>query len=97
MASSKKRSRSRKRSTSSSNPRSYSNHYKNSPLEKSVPKPVAAETPVKAEPKSSKTSSKETVEVDWAGEYGYVMKDLGQLAIVSVSLFVLMLVAGYLI
>ena len=36
-------------------------------------------------------------EIDWKTEYAYVFHDLRQLGIVSVSIFVLLMIAGWLI
>ena len=87
MATSKKKKKSKKRSASSAPARSQ-------PSVSAAPS--VPDTPVKSAP-VTETSATDEPAIDYEREYSYVSRDLRQLAIVSVSLFVIMLAIGFFI
>ncbi|GIV77051.1 MAG: hypothetical protein KatS3mg050_1445 [Litorilinea sp.] len=95
MATSKRRGR--KRSVSTARPRSYSQYYQKSEKRGDVPAtPTPTPTPA-ATVDTAKRLEKGSETVNWAEEYRFVARDLRELLIVSVVLFVAMLGVGYLL
>ena len=90
MATSKRRGR--KKGASSAAPRSYSELYRGA-SGSAAGSEQADPTAVDARPATGPAPD----DVDWVEEYSYVRKDLRQLAAVSLSLFALMLVIGFLL
>ena len=88
MASNKKRGQ--KSKVKGSAPRSYSDLYKDGGTAdgKSVEKAAGA---------GAVEASANADVINWSTEYGYVLKDLRHLAIVSTTLFLVMLVVGFLL
>ncbi len=83
MSTGRRRGRTR-RNTSASRPRSYSELYRGAATTQAV---TAAATP-DASPRSVEAS-------DWTAEYAYVAGDLRFLLVVSLSLFALIILAGF--
>ncbi|NJN84393.1 MAG: hypothetical protein HC802_20350 [Caldilineaceae bacterium] len=82
-------------------PRSYSEVYKSSDAKTSPgngSKPVASANSASEAVESSVAGGKKGSDsVDWQGEYGYVVKDLRKLLIVSGALFVVIIGIGLVI
>jgi hypothetical protein len=91
MATQKKSKRGKKR-RSSANPRNYSSLYKDD--RSSVPSETPAVTETEVEAAAAPVGGKGSDTVDWQGDYNYVVKDLRQLAIVSVVLFAVIIGIG---
>jgi len=85
---------SKKKNRTSANPRNYSELYKDdkSTVAKSTEKDEVATVST-----SASDSAKSSDNIDWKHDYAYVVKDLRQLGIVSVVLFVLVIGVGLLI
>jgi hypothetical protein len=84
MATERRRNRDR-RSPSAARPRSYSELYRNDTTVAPTPA-VATATPAVVQ---------ESAPVNWSQEYYYVAKDLRRLMLVSGTLFVLIIIAGF--
>ena len=94
MATQKKNKRSKKQ-RSSANPRNYSAIYKDD--RSTVPAETAVSDEAAVEAKPVPVGGKGSDTVDWKGDYAYVVKDLRQLAIVSVVLFAVIIGIGFFI
>lgn len=94
-----RRRRRRRFSPSKANPRSYSELRTRTELEPASTQPVVASSVAEDSNRSSQTASTTSRqdEGDWKTEYGRVFSDLKQLLVVSVALFGVMLVVGYLL
>lgn len=87
--------RRRRASASTANPRSYSNLHTRSEHTQTVEEaPAPAEKPA-APPTAARVRS--SSRVDWKDEYGQVFSDLRNLLIISVVLFAVMLILGFVI
>ena len=83
-------------SVSRMQPRSYSEMYKDQKAESPTVAPRAStrrKAPVESQPVAPKGSES----VNWQGEYGYVIKDLRWLIGISLVLFALLVVSGFLL
>jgi hypothetical protein len=96
MAKSTKSTRPRRPSVGDANPRSYSEILKrekqNSPVAV-----VATPTPAVAKTASPSREERREEKIDWKNEYRQVFSDLRQLIVISVALFALMILLGFLI
>jgi len=86
MAKTKSKSRRSKSRISKANPRSYSQMYSGDTQQPEQTAPTAAKT-VAPEPREDDA-------VDWSSEYGYVLRDLRTLLVVSFVIFAVMIGAG---
>lgn len=91
------KSKAPRKGASAGEPSNYSKLYKSSAAGAGVV-PVAEKTPAKADkraatPVTAPTAGAETV--DWKGEYGYVLKDLRRLGLVTLGLVVAIIVVGF--
>ena len=95
MATQKKNKRSKKQ-RSSANPRNYSAIYKDDRSNVPAETAVSDEAAVEAKPVVP-VGGKGSDTVDWKSDYAYVVKDLRQLAIVSIVLFAVIIGIGFFI
>lgn len=79
----------KKKQTSGGSPRSYSEVYKSSAASVAAPVVVADGSAAAAAP--ARTSD----EVDWKGEYGYVVADLKRLGIITAAIAGAIIVVGF--
>jgi hypothetical protein len=96
MAKSTKSSRPRRPSVGDANPRSYSELLKREQQNVAVavaPTPAPEVTKVAHPTREERRDEK----IDWVGEYGQVFSDVRQLLIISVIMFALMIVLGFVI
>lgn len=93
MAKSTKSTRSRRPSVGDANPRSYSDLLKREQQKAAV---AVAPAPVVNKAAPSREERREE-KIDWNAEYGQVFADLRQLIVISVVLFVVMIVLGFVI
>jgi hypothetical protein len=79
---------------SKAQPRSYSELYGN--RDTRAVAPVATATPARRKPQAEEVAPKRGSDsVDWTSEYSQVFGDLRQLVLISVVLFALMIVLGF--
>jgi hypothetical protein len=96
MAKSTKSSRPHRPSVGDANPRSYSELLKREQQNSAV---TVVPTPAPAVTKMAHPTREERREekIDWQKEYGQVFADVRQLIVISVLLFVLMIVLGFVV
>jgi hypothetical protein len=97
MASNKSKSKRPPQSVGSGSPRSYSEVYKASAAG-AYTTPAAGTASVSGSSvvaKSTAPSVRTSADVDWAGEYGYVVSDLRTLFLITGALVIGIIVAGF--
>ncbi len=83
-------------SISSGNPRSYGEMYKGDKTRSSAPVTATTTTATLRRPAVAEVSHHADT-VNWHQEYGYVLRDLRTLGIVTTALFVMILLASFFI
>jgi hypothetical protein len=96
MASSKSKSKRPPQSVGSGSPRSYSEVYKASAAGAyATPATGSASAGTSGTAKSTAPTISTSADVDWAGEYGYVLSDLRTLFLITGVLVIGIVVAGF--
>lgn len=62
-----------------------------------APAEDAVQPSTRPDAKATETPASRSDKVDWANEYNYVIGDLRQLFVVSVGLFAVMIIIGYIL